>query len=136
MNFYKNTEQISELVDYEFKLPKYPKSTTDPTYYEPTATRIANMRKSASSGKSLYDFENGYNPDISKVSTMFGRKPYMTQEEVAHQAIQNKLRIEKEIENYDNNEIEKQESIEQIKKINKAVKADKSADATGSNVSE
>lgn len=136
MNFYKNTEQISELVDYEFKLPKYPPSTTDPTFYEPTATRIANMRKSASSGKSLYDFENGENPDISKVSTMFGRKPYMTQEEVAHQATQNKLRIENDIENYDKNELEEQKSIEQIKKINKAVKADKSVDVAGSNDSE
>lgn len=25
--------------------PKYGKSTTDPTYYEPSATRIANMKK-------------------------------------------------------------------------------------------
>ena len=54
---FKDTNQMSELDTYEFKLPKYPESTTDPTYYEPTATRIANMRKSASSMKSIYDFE-------------------------------------------------------------------------------
>lgn len=54
---FKDTNQMSELDTYEFVLPKYPESTTDPTYYEPTATRIANMRKSASSTKSLYDFE-------------------------------------------------------------------------------
>lgn len=54
---FKDTSQISEKSTYNFELPKYPESTTDPTYYEPTATRIANMRKSASSMKSLYDFE-------------------------------------------------------------------------------
>lgn len=65
MSFYKDTEQISELCDYKFKLPKYGKSTTDPTYYEPAATRIANMKKS--SGvimEGIYDFYS--KDDVSK----------------------------------------------------------------------
>lgn len=39
-----------------FELPKYGPSTTDPTYYEPTATRIANMKRSAGAFQGLYDF--------------------------------------------------------------------------------
>lgn len=65
MSFYKNTEQISEICDYKFNLPKYGKSTTDPTYYEPAATRIANMKKS--SGvilEGIYDFYS--KDDVSK----------------------------------------------------------------------
>lgn len=54
---FKDTSQVSKKSTYSFELPKYPASTTDPTYYEPTATRIANMRKSASSMQTLYDFE-------------------------------------------------------------------------------
>ena len=37
-------------------LPDYGPSTTDPTYYEPTATRIANMKRSAGAFQGLYDF--------------------------------------------------------------------------------
>lgn len=54
---FKDTSQVSKKSSYSFELPVYPASTTDPTYYEPTATRITNMRKSASSMKTLYDFE-------------------------------------------------------------------------------
>ena len=98
MTHYKTTEQITETCEYKFQLPKYPKSTTDPTFYEPAATRIANMRKSASSGKSLYDFE--YDPNkLEKMSDKEkekffmdihektritpGRKPGLTQEEIS-----------------------------------------------------
>lgn len=55
---YKSTEQISEM--YEAKphqYPKYGKSTTDPTYYEPSATRIANMKKASGAQlEGIYDF--------------------------------------------------------------------------------
>ena len=55
---YKNNSQFSEMIKNptKFELPKYGPSTTDPTYYEPQATRIANMRKSAQSFEGLYDF--------------------------------------------------------------------------------
>lgn len=52
---------ISDSVeDIPFELPEYPKSNTDQSYYEPTGTTIANMRKSASSSMSeYYDFKDG-----------------------------------------------------------------------------
>ena len=54
---YANTEQISKKADYKYIQPKYDKSTTDPTYYEPAATRIANMRRSAGvQYEGIYDF--------------------------------------------------------------------------------
>ena len=95
MFYYKNTEQMSELTNYEFKLPKFGKTTTDPTYYEPAATRIANMRKSAQSGKNLQDFDGSDLPkdkdgnidwskqDISKARITPGRKPGLTKEEIS-----------------------------------------------------
>lgn len=63
---YINNAQISKRADdYNFKLPEFGESTTDPTYYEPTATRIANMRKTATGFIGLYDYEDplkGNNP--------------------------------------------------------------------------
>lgn len=53
---YETSSQISKRAKYEFKLPKYGPSTTDPTYYEPTATRIANMKKAGGQYEGLYDF--------------------------------------------------------------------------------
>lgn len=92
MTHFKTTGQVSEQFDYKYEPPKYGKSTTDPTYYEPAATRIANMRKSAQSGKSLYDFE--YDKDkkftpkelLDQSDSMRitpGRKPGLTQEEIS-----------------------------------------------------
>lgn len=55
---YKSTEQISEIeVVKPHVYPNYPKSTTDPTYYEPAATRIANMKKASGAQlQGIYDF--------------------------------------------------------------------------------
>ena len=58
---YINISHISESVeDIKFELPVYPKSNTDQSYYEPTGTTIANMRKSATSTiNEYYDFKDG-----------------------------------------------------------------------------
>ena len=57
LHYYSGSNQIpGETSDYKFELPKYGPSTTDPTFYEPTATRIANMMRSASSLQGIYDF--------------------------------------------------------------------------------
>lgn len=65
---YKSLSQLSEsyeTIPHEY--PKYGKSTTDPTYYEPTATRIANMKKaSGAQMKGIYDFYD--QKDVSKMS--------------------------------------------------------------------
>ena len=58
MKSYSNNTQFAELIDTKPHVyPKYGKSTTDPTYYEPAATRIANMKKSAGVQlEGIYDF--------------------------------------------------------------------------------
>lgn len=102
MSFYfKNTEQISE-IDVEakpFTLPKFGDSTTDPTYYEPMATAIQNMRNSAEgSGQSLYDFAPGTKaPDVSDTVPMIGRKPGLTIEEVSQINNINNANIQEDI---------------------------------------
>lgn len=53
--------------------PEYGPSTTDPTFYEPTATRIANMKKSSSAMKGIFDFEGkleGKTPDEVKANAL------------------------------------------------------------------
>lgn len=63
---YENTEQISKSFDAgKHVYPKYSKSTTDPTYYEPSATRIANMKKASGIKlEGIYDFYS--QDDVSK----------------------------------------------------------------------
>lgn len=63
---YTTSDQISESYEgYKHKYPKYGKSTTDPTYYEPAATRIANMKKAAGLKlEGLYDYYT--KDDVSK----------------------------------------------------------------------
>lgn len=94
--FFENTSPISKKCDYKFVVPKYPETTTDGSFYEPQATRIQNMKKSASSSnQGLYDFYddeikgNGAERYRSQVLnrldnsvTPLGRKPGMTTEEV------------------------------------------------------
>lgn len=54
---YKGSNQIPGEVDFvPHVYPKYGPSTTDPTFYEPTATRIANMKKSSSAMRGIFDF--------------------------------------------------------------------------------
>lgn len=137
MYCFKDTKQMSELTTYEFKLPKYGKSTTDPTYYEPSATRIANMRKSAASGKSLYDFDGSDLPkdekdnidwskqDISKTRITPGRKPGMTQEEISQSMTMAQSELDSKV-------FERKEEEAQLKKdIKKANAIIKSANENG-----
>ena len=55
---YKSLAQVSESYETQpHKFPKYGKSTTDPTFFEPTATRIANMKNASGAQlQGLYDF--------------------------------------------------------------------------------
>lgn len=137
MIHYQTTEQITKVSkNYKFELPKYGKSTTDPTYYEPSATRIANMRKSAQAAKSLYDFtgedlpkdENG-NPDwskqnISNARIVPGRKPGLTREEIS-QNYQDALNDVQNMTEDKKAEIQaKKEQIETAKQISKSINED------------
>lgn len=137
MIHYQTTEQITKVSkDYKFELPKYGKSTTDPTYYEPSATRIANMRKSAQAAKSLYDFtgedlpkDSNGNPDwrkqdISKARIVPGRKPGLTREEIS-QNYQDALNDVQNMTEDKKAEIQaKKEQIETAKQISKSINED------------
>lgn len=131
MYCFKDTKQMSELTTYEFKLPKYGKSTTDPTYYEPSATRIANMRKSAAAGKSLYDFtgeefadEEGNidwsKQNISNVHITPGRKPGMTQEEISQNLNDAQNELETKVFARQEEEAQTQADIKKAKTIIKS----------------
>lgn len=63
---YIDSNQITESYEgYKHEYPKYGKSTTDPTYYEPSATRIANMKKASGVKlEGIYDFYT--KDDVSK----------------------------------------------------------------------
>lgn len=65
---YKTSGQVSQT--YEVKphtYPKYGKTTTDPTFYEPAATRIANMYKSSGLKlEGVYDYNS--KEDLEKFS--------------------------------------------------------------------
>lgn len=124
MTHFESIGQVSTLMKYEYKQPKYGKTTTDPTYYEPAATRIANMRKSAQSGKSLYDFE--YDKDkkftpkelLDQSDNMRitpGRKPGLTQEEIS----QNLKETQSEVKKMSDDKKAEQEAFEHDVKYTK-----------------
>lgn len=66
---FKDTTQVSKKVVMKpHKFPKYGKSTTDPTYYEPAANRIANMKKASGFQlEGIYDFYS--KEDVDKFSS-------------------------------------------------------------------
>lgn len=136
--FYADTNQISKRVKYEFKLPTFGESRTDPTYYEPTATRIANMRKSASAGVALYDYEGDYSrSDIAKQTREHYIEPAreigITREEISQ--IQNEAarKVDSKI---DEAKKEKQNTIDKQREIADMAKIAKSAISEDSGTAE
>lgn len=126
MKYYKTTEQITKTCEYNFKLPEFGKSTTDPTYYEPAATRIANMRKSAQSAKSLYDFDgtkfkdkdgniDWSKQDISDSRIIPGRKPGLTREEISQHLTDTQDEIFMHNEEINAEKVNDKKQINQIK---------------------
>lgn len=90
---YLRNEQ-NEQTDYKYKAPVYGESNTDVSYYEPNATRIANMYRSASSAsKGVYDFNDGKDRDIKDCVVPIGRAPGMTFEEISQIQTNNNNRI-------------------------------------------
>lgn len=136
MKTYRTTDQITDRKDkYEFKPPVFGESTTDPTYYEPTATRIANMKKAAYNGITLYDFDdkNKMPDDISKIRVAPGRKPYMTKEEISQEVndIKDKLQNEFSKDEADKENLAKE--IKNVKETISALKEENSTDNAGNN---
>lgn len=136
MTHFKTTGQVSEQFDYKYEPPKYGKSTTDPTYYEPAATRIANMRKAAQSGKSLYDFEYDKSKKFTpaellkqsdKMRITPGRKPGLTQEEISQNLKNTEFQVKEMYENKKNEQEAFEKNVKYTKKTLDALSESKTA---------
>lgn len=139
MTFYKTTDQITETCDYKFDLPEFGESTTDPSYYEPQSTRIANMRKSASSASDgVYDFyDDPSSADLDEYHTLVGRKPGITFEEVSAMNEINNFRINANNKAFEESEKRskksKEDAIQSAKDLAAAIRED---NPSGVNTSE
>lgn len=112
---YLRNEQNEE-IDYEYKAPVYGESNTDISYYEPNASRIANMRKAANAAVTgLYDFDQSKAkiPDIEDCVVPFGRAQGLTFEEVSQAEKIVSKRVKDEA---DKIEADTKEAMEQSKK--------------------
>lgn len=110
---FKDTTQLS--TSYECKphvYPKYGLSTTDPTFYEPTASRIANMKKSASAMQGIFDYKgkiDGKNQDEirdkslkqleSSVVDVRYSKNGLTREEISQITMEKSLEVDRLVKN-------------------------------------
>lgn len=87
----------NDSIDYDYKPPVYGASNTDPSYYEPQASRIANMRNSASAvANGAYDFDENKKVNLNEVHIPIGRAPGMTFEEISQLQTINNARIKKQ----------------------------------------
>lgn len=140
--FFKDSSPLSKRTTYQFSVPKYPETTTDGSFYEPQATRIQNMKKSASSSnQGIYDFYDDEikGNDVSRYhdqvmnrlntsETVLGRKPGLTAEEVMSVMSRTVESVEdnskKQSKADRKKEVEKLEQIENAKTIVKAISQD------------
>ena len=132
MIYFKNTEQISELTTYKHENPTYGKSTTDPTYYEPAATRIANMKKSAGVQlEGIYDFytkddvskfnEKNFAKNIKNASPDPMFQKGLTREEVSQITTSYENQVESMIDKKKKKSDSKQERISEAIETSKAI---------------
>lgn len=131
---YTDTEQMSSIAPYRYVQPKYAKSTTDPTYYEPAATRIANMRKA--SGvilEGIYDYyskddvskfnEKNFSKNISKTTPDFKYVKGLTQEEISQVANDYADKAESMLNKKKDSQSKKAERINESIETSKAIQA-------------
>lgn len=115
--------------DYKFKLPFFGESNTDISYYEPQASRIANMKKTASGlSTGVYDFEENPGREIKdNFHVPLGRKPGLTFEEVSQLETRNNASIKSQADNSEKLKKElKEQSAERVAEaveISKAISA-------------
>lgn len=120
--YYKSSCQIPGTCEegYKHENPVYGPSTTDPTFYEPTATRIANMKRAAGGLKGIYDFNGSVkNPDEgikqlgeAVVDVRFS-KHGMTKEEISQVTMEKSLEADVMVSN---KKKQKADNTEQLKK--------------------
>lgn len=114
-------QENNESCDYKFDPPIYGESNTDISYYEPNASRIANMKKTASGlSTGVYDFEKNPGRDIPEgVQVPFGRKQGLTFEEVSQLETRNNQSIKNQADNSE--KLKKQLKEQSDKNIKEAV---------------
>lgn len=125
-------QKDNEPLDYKFELPIFGESNTDISYYEPNASRIANMKKTASGlSTGVYDFDKNPGKEITEgVHVPFGRKMGLTFEEVSQLETINNQSIKNQA---DNSEKLKEEVKKQSEKnIKEAVEIANAIDNRGS----
>lgn len=107
--------------DYKFVPPIYGESNTDLSYYEPNASRIANMKKTASGlSTGVYDFEKNPGREIPEgVKVPFGRKQGFTFEEISQIETRNNQSIKKQADNSE--QLKKQLKEQSDKNIKEAI---------------
>lgn len=94
-------QKDNEPYEYHFKLPEFGPSNTDISYYEPNASRIANMKKTASGlSTGVYDFEQNPGREIKdNFHVPLGRKLGLTFEEVSQLETRNNASIKSQADN-------------------------------------
>ena len=118
-------------IDYKFELPIFGESNTDQSYYEPNASRIANMKKSASGlSTGVYDFDKNPGKLIKDgVHVPFGRKQGLTFEEVSQLETLNNQSIKNQADNSEKLQKELKDAakqrVEEAVEMSKAISASK-----------
>lgn len=123
----------NEEIEYKYNPPVYGESNTDITFYEPNATRISNMYKSASAAsKGVYDFDGSKKkiPNIEDCTVPLGRKLGLTFEEVSQLQTINNSKIKNQSDNIEKSEKDKTEQLK--KEVGEVVNILNNSDSTKS----
>lgn len=129
LHFYSGSNQIPGTCEQKpFVLPKYPASTTDPTFYEPTATRIANMKRAAGGFQGIFDYkgsvknsEEGIKQLSSATVDIRFTKHGMTKEEISQITMQKSLEADSLISDKKKKAADKSEELKKELQIAEAV---------------
>lgn len=115
-------QEKNTLSNYEYKPPFYGESNTDISYYEPNASRIANMKKTATGLSSgVYDFDENSKVDIENAYSPIGRKPGLTFEEVSQMQTNNNARMKATSDKANDADAKAKENIKEAVEMSKAI---------------
>lgn len=123
-------QEQNKKCDYRFELPIFGESNTDISYYEPQASRIANMKKTASGlSTGVYDFEKNPGREIKdNFHVPLGRKLGMTFEEVSQLETRNNSSIKNQADNSE--KLKKELKEKSAERVAEAVEMSKAISAS------
>lgn len=122
LHYYSGSNQIPGTAEeyYTHDNPIFGESTTDPTFYEPTASRIANMKKAAGGLRGIYDFNDSVKSPDEALNQLSGAsvdvrfsKHGMTKEEISQVTMEKSLQADSMISK---KKSDKKDNTEQLKK--------------------